>query len=146
MIDILLGIILLYFGFKSFLKPSEVKNTDLSIESQGPTRANRNNNPGNLLFAGQKNAIGKDDKGFAVFKTIDDGWNALYRQIELDKQRDLTIEGFITKYAPSSENDTANYIEYMVQQLTAISKDEALEKFNTEYIAMAISKMEGYKA
>lgn len=98
------------------------------------------------MYAGQKDAIGKDDKGFAVFRTIEDGWSALYRQIELDKSRGLTIEGFITKYAPPVENDTANYIQYMIDQLNAITKDEALDKFDTNQIAVAISKMEGYKA
>jgi uncharacterized protein YndB with AHSA1/START domain len=41
----------------------------------------RNNNPGNLKYAGQPAAIGKDAEGFAVFATFEDGWNALLAQL-----------------------------------------------------------------
>jgi hypothetical protein len=41
----------------------------------------RNNNPGNLKFAGQAGAVGADPQGFAIFSSIEDGWAALYRQL-----------------------------------------------------------------
>jgi len=47
-----------------------------------PTSRNvRNNNPGNLKFAGQPGAIGKDDQGFAKFDSMASGWAALTRQL-----------------------------------------------------------------
>ena len=69
------------------------------------------NNPGNLRFANQTEATGKDDRGFAIFPNAEEGWDALYRQIELDKGRDLTLDKFINKYAPPSENDTTAYLK-----------------------------------
>ena len=56
----------------------------------GNTVAKRNNNPGNLMYAGQRGAIGKDSSGFAIFGSIEDGWAALKRQIELDAGRGHT--------------------------------------------------------
>lgn len=41
----------------------------------------RNNNPGNLKFAGQAGATGADAQGFAVFGSMEAGWAALYRQL-----------------------------------------------------------------
>jgi hypothetical protein len=41
----------------------------------------RNNNPGNLKYAGQPGAVGADPQGFAIFGSVEDGWNALYRQL-----------------------------------------------------------------
>jgi hypothetical protein len=42
--------------------------------------AQRNNNPGNLKYAGQPGAV-PDSRGFAVFATFADGWAALQRQL-----------------------------------------------------------------
>jgi len=47
------------------------------------TVAARNNNPGNLKFAGQGGATGKDANGFAVFSSPSAGWQALYNQLSL---------------------------------------------------------------
>lgn len=41
----------------------------------------RNNNPGNLKFAGQAGATGADPQGFAIFASMEAGWTALYRQL-----------------------------------------------------------------
>lgn len=77
---------------------------------QPGTRAYRNNNPGNLRFAGQTGATGKDGQGFAIFGSEADGWRALERQIELDAGRGHTLATFFGKYAPSHENDTNRYL------------------------------------
>ncbi len=72
------------------------------------SRAARNNNPGNLRASSL--AIGKDAGGFAIFASAADGWAALERQIALDAGRGLNVGQFISKYAPSSENDTQRYL------------------------------------
>ena len=43
--------------------------------------ATRNHNPGNLKFAGQAGAVGKDSRGFAIFQDDSTGWQALYNQL-----------------------------------------------------------------
>lgn len=45
------------------------------------SRSYRNNNPGNLQYAGQTGSTGKDEKGFAIFPTYDLGLAALKRQL-----------------------------------------------------------------
>jgi len=42
----------------------------------------RNNNPGDLKYAGQPGAIGADARGFAIFPDAESGWQALYRQLQ----------------------------------------------------------------
>lgn len=61
-----------------------------------------NNNPGNLMYAGQAGAIGKDANGFAVFPDYATGFQALLNQISLDANRGMTISQFTASYAPAS--------------------------------------------
>lgn len=78
------------------------------------TRGERNNNPGNIrgsgtLWAGQ---VGSDDKGFVVFDSPVNGIRAIRKVLETYFfKRDIrTIAGMISRWAPSSENDTSSYI------------------------------------
>lgn len=80
------------------------------------TIANRNNNPGNLRWAstqiGQESTVnGK----YATFATPQDGWAALQSYIQ--NNQNLSLRDFITKYAPPSENDTSNYLNWLVSQV-----------------------------
>ena len=49
--------------------------------NQPGSRAARNHNPGNLKYAGQSGATGKDPNNFAVFSNDASGFQALYRQL-----------------------------------------------------------------
>lgn len=80
------------------------------------TLAQRQNNPGNLKFVGQKDSV-RGDNGFARFKTPNAGWSALHRQIRLDSSRGLTLERFMTKYAPPTENNTSAYLRALSRSL-----------------------------
>ena len=62
----------------------------------------QNNNPGNLIFAGQAGAT-PGAGGFARFATYDDGLNALQNQIQLYASRGLTIQGMMNVYAPAAQ-------------------------------------------
>lgn len=68
--------------------------------------AYRNNNPGNLKYAGQPGAVGVDPAGFAIFPDYATGYQALLNQISLDASRGLTFSQFTAKYAPDAP---ANY-------------------------------------
>jgi hypothetical protein len=58
-------------------------NAIFDFEGGGPTDRNvRNNNPGNLKFAGQAGAVGQDPDGFAIFDSFDSGWTALINQLQ----------------------------------------------------------------
>ena len=86
---------------------------------EGGTRAWRNNNEGNIRygsFAKKMGAIGKDGDGFAIFPSQEQGRKAKESLLfESDavimgkKYKDRTLDDAISTYAPSSENDTAQY-------------------------------------
>ena len=101
----------------------------------------KNNNPGNLKFAGQPGAT-EDERGFAKFEDPQAGMNALVNQINLDRNRGDTLEGFISDYAPPSENATKNYIDYVSQQ-TGIAPGEQIPEDKVTAVADAITQMEG---
>ena len=84
----------------------------------------RNNNPGDLRFAGQRGAV-PGAGGFAAFPTWEDGFAALKRQIALDASRGLTLQQFIYKFAPPSENRSAEYLA-SVSAWSGISPDAVL--------------------
>jgi hypothetical protein len=96
-----------------------IAQTIQRVEGYYPgTAAYRNNNPGNLRCCSpgvpcgiQRNAVGcEPGTNFAVFPTYDAGYGALKDQVQLDASRGLTIDQFINKYAPSSDNnDPASY-------------------------------------
>ena len=75
------------------------------------SRANRNNNPGNIeygAFARAHNATHGDPR-FAVFPTVDDGFKCLVSLLS-NHYKGLTIVETINKWAPPIENNTNNYI------------------------------------
>lgn len=83
-----------------------------------PTRGYRNNNPLNIRnskafkWEGQ---ISYDSDGFCVFKNLLYGVRAafaLMRSYNHNHKID-TIQGIISRWAPPSENDTANYIKHV---------------------------------
>jgi hypothetical protein len=93
----------------------------------------RNNNPGNLMYAGQPGAT-PGPGGFAVFDTLASGQAALVGQINLDATRGTDVNGnptgtvgqFLASYAPAAAgNDTASYIAN-VSAMTGFSPDDSL--------------------
>lgn len=85
----------------------------------GLTRAQRNNNPGNLEFRGQAGAVPEAGEGrFAKFGSMGEGVAALVRQLQLYGKRGLnTLNKIINTYAPDNENDTAAYIANLSKML-----------------------------
>lgn len=70
-----------------------------------------NNNPGNLMAAGQPGCT-VTSTGLCSFASFADGWNALLNQISLDASRGLTISQFTAKYAPAAAgNDPTTYAD-----------------------------------
>lgn len=86
--------------------------------------AQRNNNPGNLRFVGQAGAV-QGQGGFAAFPTPEAGQQALLDQINLDASRGMTLTQFVNSYAPPSENDTSNYLNFVSSQ-TGIDPNSSL--------------------
>lgn len=85
------------------------------------TLSYQNKNPGNLKFAGQTGAIGKDAEGHAIFDTESNGWNALLRQLTLAAtgkssyyKPEMTLVEFFKKYA---EKNGQQYAEFVAAKL-----------------------------
>lgn len=99
-----------------------------------------NNNPGNLRFAGQAGAT-QGDGGFARFSTPEAGFRALQNQIRLDAGRGLTLDKFINKYAPPTENNTSQYLTQVASRL-GVDPDEPLTSLDLNELAKEIAKKE----
>ncbi len=106
-------------------------------------RCQLNHNPGNLRFAKQKEATGQDNKGFAIFPDAPAGFRALHNQITLDRQRGLTVGQFVNKYAPPTENNTSNYLNFVCTQLRC-KADTPLMEVSKYALGAVIAAMEGY--
>jgi hypothetical protein len=91
---------------------------------KGSSVAERHNNPGNLVFAGQRGAtVGETVAGhtFAKFKSTEEGIAALYRQLQLYQKRGIdTLTEVMGVYAPEGANNTGAYIN-------ALSKSTGLD-------------------
>lgn len=119
-----------------------------------PSVAARNNNPGNLIFVGQKGATPtekgfKDDTGreykYAKFATREDGINALKNQISIDARRGETLLDFVKGYAPKDKaagNDPQKYFEFVSKKL-GVSGNPKIADIDVNALSDAIMAQEG---
>lgn len=116
-----------------------IKNIKVNIKNIENSVAKKLNNPGNLIYAGQPNAV-KVGR-FAKFPTPEIGFRALIKQIQSDQKKDLTLEKFINKYAPQNENDTNKYILNAENELN-INKNIKIKEINPIELSKFIAKFE----
>lgn len=94
----------------------------------------RNNNAGNLRFAGQAGAV-NDGTGFARFSSAFDGLRAMARQLLLYGQRGInTVSSIISKWAPAGENNTAAYIA-AISRAIGVAPDAVLNLSNPQVLS-----------
>ncbi|WP_147196050.1 hypothetical protein [Pantoea sp. CCBC3-3-1] len=106
-------------------------------------RGIRNNNPGNLNYAGQAGATkeGGENGRFAVFSNMGEGVAALYRQLQLYMKRGVnTIESIVNKYAPAGDN---NNVAAYIQQLVGATGKGASDKISGEDTDTVFKLMKG---
>ncbi|MBW4707094.1 TIGR02594 family protein [Roseobacter sp. YSTF-M11] len=114
----------------------------------GGSRSWRNFNPGNIRkgdFSSNNGAIGNDGS-FAIFPDKTTGQKAIEVLLRGRSYGPLTLEAAISRYAPSSENDTGAYVSFVVTQ-TGLSRDAVLDDLKIAYIrkiTSAIELMEGW--
>lgn len=95
---------------------------------QTGSRSQRNNNPGNLKPLPNQTLpgmIGRDQKGFAIFRDYDAGWNALLNQVQRNVERGLNLQQFFAGkpgvyagYAPAGDqNKPLEYANFIASQL-----------------------------
>ena len=93
-------------------------------------RGIRNNNPGNI----KRNAIQwqgaeaiQNDPDFVQFESPEYGFRAMTRILRTYQQRGLdSVREIISTYAPSTENKTENYINFVAGRLN-VSGDHPLD-------------------
>lgn len=120
------------------------------VEKRTGARNWRNNNPGNIeygSFSKQYGAIGTDGR-FAVFPTYEQGRKAKEALLFQGKNyKDLTIGQAISRYAPPSENNTANYINTVVKATGAAPTTplQGLSSSQRSAMLSAMERIEGFK-
>lgn len=105
----------------------------------------QNNNPGNLMYAGQPGATGADSRGFAKFSTLQQGQAAEVNQINLDITRGTCATGapvvnlsdLISCLSPPSQNDTPSYINN-VSAWTGIDPNVSLQSLNNVSVPLPV--------
>jgi hypothetical protein len=80
--------------------------------------------------------------GFQKFSSVGEGVRAMVSQLRLYQNRDHldTIKDIISKYAPPTENDTAQYIKN-VSQWTGFKPDERLNLNDDATVAKLVAAM-----
>lgn len=118
-------------GLVSPSSPSVLALVNAIAVQEGPVQ---NNNPGNLLYAGQAGATGADYRGFAIFSTLQAGQQAEASQIALNANRGTCATGAATTtlaeelacLTPPNQNDTSSYIA-AVSAATGIDPNAPLQ-------------------
>lgn len=108
--------------------------------AQSLKRGERNNNPGNLNFAGQAGAMLERSGGrFAKFQSAYDGLRAMARQLMLYAKRGInSVEGIISTWAPSSENNTGAYVNAISSRL-GVDPKAALNLQNPQVLSQLMN-------
>lgn len=112
-------------------------------------RGIRNNNPGNLrdtsiTWQGEVPKAQKQDPEFEEFTEMKYGLRALIKDILNDMQKGkVTIHDLISEFAPSSENNTRRYIEFVVKQ-TGFVEYQTL-KSTKEYLFPLVKAIAKYE-
>jgi hypothetical protein len=112
-------------------------------------RAVRNNNPLNIRIsasAWQGKINPSTDSEFEQFSNVQYGFRAGAKTLRTyrSKYGINTVRGIISRWAPSTENNTSNYVSFISKQL-GISPDLIIDVTNSEMCAQliyAMSKME----
>lgn len=77
----------------------------------------RDDNPGDLRHAPHASHAGEGANDIGIEPTLQAGWDDLERQLQLYAERGMTLAEMVAAYAPSNENDTQNYLDFICNGL-----------------------------
>lgn len=122
-------------------------NGGWSVPGTGKTRADRNNNPGNIedgAFARKQPGYIGGDGRFARFASPEHGFGAMEKLLGgYMRQGRTTLSSIISKWAPGHENNVGAYVGH-VSKLTGLDPNQRLSAEHIPLIARAMAKHEGY--
>ena len=130
-----------WFFHKKKKAPSESgENLPTSGGGEIPTKAigYRINNPLNIRYSTANNWQGQQGQqsGFCVFDTPENGIRAAMKILKSYRLKGVvTIADIISRWAPPTENNTQNYIDFVCNKLGANRTDE-VEQSPSDYIAL----------
>ena len=105
------------------------------------------NNPFNIRNNRRNKWLGQigSRNGFCSFCSLDHGIRAAAYILMISYRRFgiCTIEGIINRFAPSSENDTWNYIRYVCSVTGFLKSTQLFETADYVKVLFAMSSMEG---
>lgn len=104
----------------------------------------RNNNPGNMRYnPAFRGVIGKDSRGFAIFKTHYHGLRAMRILLQnYIKKGFNTIDRIVNRYAPASDNNRPDLYTSFVSMKSGILANQKLTFADLEKIIPAMVEME----
>lgn len=109
--------------------------------------ADTNNNPGNIrdgTFAQSLPGYVGSNKGFAVFDSVNSGFNALNNLLQNYWNKGLrSVNDIINRWAPPNENNTGNYVN-TVSNWLGVNPNDTLSFGNLPSLGQAIAKFEGF--
>jgi hypothetical protein len=78
---------------------------------------NRDQNPGDLRHSPHASHVSSDPNGIGHIDSVAHGWADLERQLQLYGERGLTLREAIYEFAPPSENNSEQYLEFVCNGL-----------------------------
>ncbi|UVJ44848.1 structural protein [Pseudomonas sp. LS1212] len=114
----------------------------------GIPRGIRNNNPGNIDYNSNNKWHGQlpydpsVESRFAVFDTPQNGIRAMAKLLLVyqDKHGLNTVDGIISRWAPSNENATGAYIRAVKSQISqATGQSEKINLHNPQVLAIMVA-------
>ena len=115
------------------------------MEKKSMPRGLRNNNPLNIRISTDK-FVGEvqpsQDKAFKQFDTMAHGYRAAFKVLRtyINNYKCDTIRKIISRFAPSNENHTENYIK-VVSERSGITADEPILADNREMMIRIVAAM-----
>ena len=131
--------------------PEESPAQETNNPPSEQTLGQRTNNPFNIKFSKSNDWRGADtslrEGEYEGFGNSDDGIRAADRVLKnYGKNSDIeTLRGTINRYAPSSENPTASYLDY-ISDKTGIDPDEKIDLSDPSLRATLLSPMAQFES
>ena len=109
--------------------------TTAAVQPVAPAGAVRNNNPGNIRYgdaAKAMGATGQDSRGFAIFPDAATGDQAQDKLLNSPAYKNMNLHQIISKWAPNTENNPAQYAKTVKGMLGGIDMDKTYAELTPE--------------